>query len=188
MKQFWFQIIGLLLLIFGALMFLTPNNFLGTGPWSGNRDAAQNNQPSQTNAPTAAMKEETLQIVSGADQSRIKSTLKVQIADTTEKRAAGLSGKTLAEDTGMLFIFPRPETPQFWMKGMIIPLDFIWINGDKVADITLNVQPPQQGETDDKLARISPGVPVDKVLEVPSGYIQKYGVERGDIFKSVVAF
>lgn len=98
--------------------------------------------------------------------------VKVELADTDEKRTKGLSGvSTLAENTGMLFVFnPQNVQPTFWMKDTLIALDIIWINDNKVVKIDANVQPPKAGTADAQLIKYSPGQPVDYVLEVPGGY------------------
>ncbi|MCR4263242.1 MAG: DUF192 domain-containing protein, partial [Candidatus Roizmanbacteria bacterium] len=53
----------------------------------------------------------------------------VEIADTPEKKSKGLGGRTfLADDYGMLFPSEnQPYLPVFWMKGMEVPIDIIWI-------------------------------------------------------------
>ena len=50
--------------------------------------------------------------------------ISIEIAATQEARITGLSGrKSLAEDTGMLFVFDQKNTVRsFWMKGMEFPL------------------------------------------------------------------
>ena len=48
--------------------------------------------------------------------------INVLVADTPQERAAGLSGYAgLPENVGMLFVFPEPRQPSFWMKGMEFP-------------------------------------------------------------------
>ncbi|MCX8009506.1 MAG: DUF192 domain-containing protein, partial [Patescibacteria group bacterium] len=86
----------------------------------------------------------------------------MELFDTQEKRTRGLSGRDfLPENKGMLFIFEKPDYYTFWMKEMKFPLDFIWIRGDEIVEITENVkpedyQPPKFFTSKEK---------VDKVLE-----------------------
>ena len=57
---------------------------------------------------------------------------RVKEATSTEEKAKGLQGITeLPEDEGMLFYFDPPEDVQFWMKGVDIPLDIVFINDDE---------------------------------------------------------
>ncbi len=57
---------------------------------------------------------------------------KVKEAISNEEKAKGLQGvKELPEDEGMIFYFNPPEDVQFWMKGVDIPLDIIFINDDE---------------------------------------------------------
>lgn len=108
--------------------------------------------------------------------------LKVEIADTQPKRSKGLGGRTsLAEGEGMLFIFPKEDKYPFWMKGVSFPLDFIWIKGDKVADLLENVSPAQAGQKDVDLPIYVPKEPVDKILEVNAGTISKLKIKIGDL-------
>ncbi|MCL4339461.1 DUF192 domain-containing protein [Patescibacteria group bacterium] len=104
----------------------------------------------------------------------------VQIADTDTLRTLGLSyRKSLCSGCGMLFIFDHPEYYRFWMKGMNFPLDFIWINGNKIVDLTQNVPNPQDPNTTD-LPTYAPQSPADKVLEVNSGVVTKEGIKIGE--------
>ncbi len=105
----------------------------------------------------------------------------VEIADTPEKSARGLSGRgNLRENSGMLFTFSKQDQiPSFWMKGMLIPLDFIWINDDEVVQIDRNIQ-PEPGVSDRDLKIYKPNVPIDYVLEVNAGYCEKNGIKVGD--------
>lgn len=101
----------------------------------------------------------------------------VEIADTPDKRAQGLSGrKNLPPNQGMLFVFEAPGRHRFWMKEMLFPLDFIWLKENRVVEVTANVkledyQPPKT---------LVPQFPVDHVLEVSSGTIEKLKIKIGD--------
>ncbi|MFH1759179.1 MAG: DUF192 domain-containing protein [Patescibacteria group bacterium] len=104
----------------------------------------------------------------------------VEIADDTWERAKGLSGReSLAGDRGMLFVFNKPDVYKFWMRGMKFPLDFVWIRGDKVVDVTANAPPANLGN----LEFYYPSEPADMVLEINAGSVAKYGVEKGDKVK-----
>ncbi len=47
----------------------------------------------------------------------------------------GLSGRdSLPTDYGMLFVFPKSDIYEFWMKDMKFPLDIIWINTKSRTD------------------------------------------------------
>lgn len=107
--------------------------------------------------------------------------IKVEIADTPDKRIKGLSGReSIASDSGMLFIFQKPDKYEFWMKDMRFALDFIWINGNSVMDLLKNIPPPAPDQSIDTIPHYAPVNDVDKVLEVSSGYIDTHHISVGD--------
>jgi uncharacterized membrane protein (UPF0127 family) len=59
------------------------------------------------------------------------------------------------------------------MRGMRLPLDFIWISDGRVAGVTRNVPATFPGDL------ISPA-PVTQVLEVPGGFADRHGIKTGD--------
>lgn len=108
-------------------------------------------------------------------------TIPVEVAVTPQEKSKGLGERnSLAAGSGMLFAFDRPARYQFWMKGMRFALDFIWIDGTTVADITENVPPPAE---EINLPVYQPKVPADKVLEVNAGLVKLYGIQVGDTIK-----
>ncbi|MEK6816105.1 MAG: DUF192 domain-containing protein [Nanoarchaeota archaeon] len=55
--------------------------------------------------------------------------LSLEMADTPDKRAAGLMFReSLCEGCGMLFTFDEEDYHPFWMKNTLIPLDMVFIN------------------------------------------------------------
>ena len=101
--------------------------------------------------------------------------IRVELADTDAKRTQGLSDRPLlAKDAGMLFTFDKPATYAFWMKDMHFPLDFVYFNNFKIVEVKENVP-----ATD--LTPFSPSEPVDAVLEVNAGFIQRNGVAVGQV-------
>lgn len=109
-------------------------------------------------------------------------TIDIEIANTPELRNKGLSGRTsLDESSGMLFVFDTQDvSPIFWMKDMLIPLDIIWIDDDKVVSINKNVQAPKAGTLDRDLEKYTPPTNVDYVLEVTAGFSDKNNIKIGD--------
>ncbi|MFH1426174.1 MAG: DUF192 domain-containing protein [Candidatus Kerfeldbacteria bacterium] len=104
----------------------------------------------------------------------------IEVADTAAARNKGLSGRTsLAMRHGMLFVFGNSAYHQFWMYDTHIPLDFIWISGDAVMEVTADVL-PEPGKSMSELTRYQPKVPVDKVLEINAGEAAVYDIKAGD--------
>lgn len=106
--------------------------------------------------------------------------INILVADTHEERAAGLSGYAgLPEDAGMLFVYAEPQQPSFWMKGMEIALDIIWLRDGIVVQIHADV-PPAAGDTpDENLPRYRPDEPVTHVLELNAGSAARLGITVG---------
>lgn len=112
------------------------------------------------------------------------SRIKIEIADTDSKRKKGLGGReSMASDEGMLFIFEDSGKHPFWMKGMKLALDLIWISGDMIVDITENVEPPAAGQTDASSPIYQAKEDANKVLEVNAGTAQKLNIKAGDRVK-----
>lgn len=108
-----------------------------------------------------------------------KACLRVEVAETTAERAKGLSGKKfMPQDWGMWFVFDQPQRLAFWMKEMEFGLDFIWLNGKQVVEITEHVAKPKTKEEEGKI--ISPQAAADGVIEVNAGWVKKSGVDVGD--------
>lgn len=106
-----------------------------------------------------------------------KVSVHVEVADTPETRQMGLSGRPpLAEDEGMLFIFPAKGLHGFWMKDMLFPIDIIWIADERIIDISHSVPKPVPGYG---LPTFAPKSPVDRVLEVQAGFAEKRGLKAG---------
>lgn len=101
-----------------------------------------------------------------------------------KEREKGLSGVTsLDKDSGVLFVFDNPTKAQtFWMKGMLIPIDIIWIKDEKIVKIDKDVPVPDPETPDEKLQRYSAGIPVDFVLEVNGGFSNTNSFKVGDSF------
>lgn len=106
----------------------------------------------------------------------------LSLAKTAQEREKGLGGVTsLDPNTGMLFVFDNPDTPQaFWMKGMLIPIDMIWIKNDTIVRVDKNIPTPSPDTPDTMLKVYSAGIVVDYVLEVNGGFSDKNSIKQGD--------
>jgi len=100
--------------------------------------------------------------------------VRVEVVNTPAARDRGLMHrKKLPADAGMLFVFPKQEVLEFWMKDTLIPLDMIFLDRDrKVVGVVENAKPL----TED--AR-GVGKPSIYVLEVNAGFASKHGVGAG---------
>ena len=105
--------------------------------------------------------------------------VQAEIADDNAERALGLGERDrLARNAGMYFVLAN-DTPRIWMKGMRFPLDLVWIDDDRVVDVTADV-PDQPNTPDAQLPIYSPSQPADRVLEVNAGWAKRNGVQTGD--------
>ena len=106
-----------------------------------------------------------------------KITVQAEAVRTPERLFLGLSyRKELPEGRGMLFFMPETEVQTFCMRGMLIPLDLIWISDGRVAGLTRNVPATFPGD-------LTSPVPVSHVLEVPGGFADRHGIKAGDPVK-----
>jgi len=102
--------------------------------------------------------------------------VRVEIADTPAERELGLSGRErLGEKEGMIFVFDSPGRHAFWMKDMLFPLDIIWLDENlKVIYIKKDARPESYPEI------FLPGEDAKYVLEVVTGFADKYNLKEGD--------
>ena len=105
--------------------------------------------------------------------------VQAEIADDNAERALGLGERDrLARNGGMYFVLTS-DAPRIWMKGMRFPLDLVWINDNRVVDVTADV-PDQPDTPEAQLPIYSPSQPADRLLEVNAGWAQRNGVRPGD--------
>lgn len=110
----------------------------------------------------------------------------IGVAKTEAQKEQGLSDrKSLCSDCGLLFIFGQPGIYPFWMRRMYFDIDILWISGDRVVDITYGAKKPSPEEFDNPKAIYTPKSPVDKVLEVNSGWVRENEIKVGDSFSLI---
>jgi uncharacterized protein len=112
-------------------------------------------------------------MVHRADGSTVRVALEVM--NTPAARERGMMYRpALAEDHGMLFVFPEEVEHPFWMKNTLVPLDMLFIAGDgRIVGIHADAVPIST-------ASLSVGQPSTYVLEVNGGWAARHGVRAGD--------
>lgn len=107
-------------------------------------------------------------------------TLLTDLALTSSQQQLGLGYRnTLAPESAMLFVSEDSSARSFWMKGMRICLDIIWIENGEIIGAAENTCPDPVGTADaDRLRVTSPG-PVTYVLEVNAGWLEEHGYDVG---------
>jgi len=102
--------------------------------------------------------------------------VEVEVADDLDEMQKGLMGRTaLAEDAGMLFVYPEERELSFWMKDTLIPLSIAFMDAEgRIVDI--------QGmkALDDRPPHYTSAEPARYALEVNEGFFDERGVEVGD--------
>ena len=110
--------------------------------------------------------------------------LVVEIAKTAKEKEQGLSDrKNLCLDCGMLFVFDQPGIYPFWMRRMYFDIDILWIIDDRVVDITFAAKAPPKEEFVAPKTVYQSKFPVNKVLEVNAGWVEKNGIKTGDVVR-----
>lgn len=105
----------------------------------------------------------------------IISKLDIEIADTEYDVQTGLMYRnSMAENQGMLFVFPSMRERFFYMKNTRIPLDLIYLDNNKlIVSFQENANPLDESSLPSE-------VPAQYVLEVNAGLAEKWLLEIGD--------
>ncbi|MEO9899447.1 DUF192 domain-containing protein [Nisaea sp.] len=99
----------------------------------------------------------------------------VEVVDTPEGRASGLMfRKELADDAGMLFIYPSKQKISMWMKNTLISLDMLFLDRDGTILHMAERTTPLSTKV------ISSRFRVKAVLEVVAGTVVRLGLRAGD--------
>lgn len=103
----------------------------------------------------------------------------VEVVRTQAEVEKGLSGRaSLDAESGMLFVFAKPDYYRFWMPDMNFPIDIIWIKDDRIVEISPNVS----NKFDPKNPKFyTPPQPADRVLEVNAGFAKNKNIKVNDV-------
>lgn len=100
-------------------------------------------------------------------------TVRIEVAATTNERQQGLMlRQELAEDAGMLFLFPEDVRTGFWMRNTYIPLDIAYISADGRVQEIRAAKPLDE-------TNLVPAAPYRYVLEVNQGWFERHELGIG---------
>jgi len=109
----------------------------------------------------------------GAGDSLI-TRIAIEIADTDSAQARGLMDRrSLPERGGMLFVNDDVAPRSFWMRSTPLSLDILFLDAN---DHVINISRATTPYSD---AHIESEGPAGHVLEVRSGFTQRWGIEPG---------
>jgi uncharacterized membrane protein (UPF0127 family) len=105
----------------------------------------------------------------------------VEVASDDPTREQGLMYRDhMADDRGMIFLFPQAGEYPFWMKNTLIPLDMIWIDADhRIVHIAHDVPPCKA----DPCPNYPPHAKASSVLELAAGVAAKHHLRDGDVLR-----
>jgi len=103
-----------------------------------------------------------------------------EVVTRPEDRAFGLMfRRSLAPDSGMLFVFDTDNSQRFWMKNTLIPLSIAYITRDSLITDVLEMAPL------DTTTPYASTKPVLYALEMNSGWFQTHGIKPGDTVRGI---
>ena len=109
------------------------------------------------------------------------SVVKVEVARDLLRQSLGLMfRKSLAKNSGMLFVFPFKFYYGIWMFGMRFPIDILWLDENmEVVDMKEGARPCWVCGT------YYPARTARYVLEVETGFAKRNGIRIGSKFSPV---
>lgn len=110
-------------------------------------------------------------------------TIQVEIADSPQEWELGLSYRdTLAEDHGMLFVFPDESRRVFWMRGCNFDIDLAYIESNgAISEIITMEKEPLDTPLDSLMTYPSQSATIKYVLEMIGGWFAEHDVNVGTI-------
>ncbi|MCL2026165.1 MAG: DUF192 domain-containing protein [Leptospirales bacterium] len=99
--------------------------------------------------------------------------IKVELADTEDKRALGLMyRRILGDNEGMLFVFDYAARRSFWMRNTYIPLSIAYIGRDGIINEIYDMKPLDEKTVDSQQ-------PAMYALEMKQGWFARNKIGQG---------
>ena len=124
--------------------------------------------------PSAAQpKLQTMRLWLGAEE------MITELALTPQQQLTGMMFRTnLAENAGMLFVFPAPHRASFWMKNCPLPLSAAYIDPEGVILEIHDLQPHNTNSV------VASSEQVQFVLETRQGWFRRHHVATGTVVRT----
>ena len=124
--------------------------------------------------PTAAQsKLQTMKLWLGAEE------IEAELALTALQQQTGMMFRTnMAENAGMLFVFPVPHQASFWMMNCPLPLSAAYIDPDGVILEIRDLQPHNTNSV------VAASDRVQFVLETSQGWFGRHNVSAGTVIRT----
>ena len=104
-------------------------------------------------------------------------TITLELARSDEEKGQGLMYReSMPADSGMVFLFDKPELRAFWMKNCHFPLDMVFTLKDGTV---VGIQPGAQPCRAEPCATYPSRAPADTVVELNGGVAAANGVAVG---------
>jgi len=111
----------------------------------------------------------------------------LEVADTPDKIIEGLSYReNIPQKTGMLFVMPKEQIHEFWMKDCLTDMDIIFlttegqiVNMENMIKERHKVSFETNESYQSRLKMYSSKYPAKYAIEIPSGDISRLGLEVG---------
>ncbi len=107
--------------------------------------------------------------------------IQAELATSFGERRRGLMGRPeLADDRGMLFLFEQSGRLSFWMLGVLIPLDLVWLDSDRRIVGFSERTPLCESTTGGGCLLYDGGAEAQFVLELAAGVVGANGLKLRD--------
>jgi uncharacterized membrane protein (UPF0127 family) len=111
-----------------------------------------------------------------------RGTLLVEVAQTPEARAKGLSNRASVTHDGLLLLWDAPGRHPIWMADMRFALDIVWLDEyGRVLAVLTGV--PQCAASPCPMYEPSGTEPSTSVLELPAGSAARHAIEVGSVVR-----
>lgn len=118
-------------------------------------------------------------IVTDDSQSKEKAKIAATIPTIDEINNAVVD--KIDPEGGRYFVYFSPVVDPYWTKNVLVPIDLIWIRGNKIVEIKENLAPSTKNQSEDSIPLYKPDQAIDKAIEVNAGFVKKHQIAVGDL-------
>ncbi len=125
--------------------------------------------------PTQAQPELQKQPLTIISRGGVRRAFSVELARTPREQQVGLMFRThIADDGGMLFIWPYPQQSEMWMENCPIPEDMLFVDASGI------IRSIAEDTVPESLAHIPSDGLVKATIELQGGLTARLGIRVGD--------